>query len=333
MSTTGINEILLKENPDRFSLFPIKYKDIWELYEKAESAFWTAKVINFSADAKKWKELTDDEKFFVSHILAFFNSSDLLVNENLALRFLGEIQIPEARCLLGFQYMMENIHSQVYAQMINEYIQDGQERDRLFKAVQNIPTIAKKADWMQKWTHSNLPYGFRVIAFACVELLFFSGAFAAVYWLKNKLRSAFIANEYIRRDEALHVQTAILLFNNYVSAKPKQDDIHALVIEAVAYETEFITESLPVRLIGMNSALMISRIKFLADWLLEEIGYETIYGDSDPFPEMQNFELQGKTNFFENHSTSYARANLSGVSSETQEKNKDDDLFGENLLK
>jgi len=296
------NEPLLAENPNRFVILPIQYNDIWQMYKKAQASFWTAEEVDLEWDLRDWNDkLKDDERHFISHVLAFFAASDGIVNENLVERFMQEVQIPEARCFYGFQIAIENIHSEMYSQLIATYIKDTNERNKLFNAIENFPAIKKKADWALKWINSNnATYAERVVAFASVEGIFFSGSFASIFWLKKRglMPGLTFSNELISRDEGLHTDFACLMFKHLVN-KPSRERILEIVTNAVDIECEFLTEALPVRLIGMNCDMMVDYIKFVADRLLLELGCEKFYMATNPFDFMENISLEGKTNFFE----------------------------------
>jgi ribonucleotide reductase beta subunit family protein with ferritin-like domain len=304
-------EILLDKSNDRFVLFPIKYDDMWEMYKKSMASFWTAEEIDLSQDLDDWDKLNDDEKHYIKHILAFFSASDGIVNENLALRFYSEIQIPEARSFYGFQIAMENIHAETYGLLIDTYIKDPTEKDYLFNAIDNIPCIKKKADWALKWIEGEEDFALRLMAFAAIEGIFFSGSFCSIFWLKKRglMPGLTFSNELISRDEGLHTDFACLLFK-YIQNKPAKAKIVNLIKEAVAFEQEFITEALPVSLIGMNSDLMAQYVEFVADRLVMEIGMEPIYNSENPFDWMELISLQGKTNFFEKRVSEYQKAGV-----------------------
>jgi len=304
-------EILLDKSNDRFVLFPIKYDDIWEMYKKAMASFWTAEEIDLYQDLDDWNKLNEDEKHYIKHILAFFSASDGIVNENLALRFYNDVQIPEARSFYGFQIAMENIHAETYGLLIDTYIKDPKEKDYLFNAIDNIPCIKKKADWALKWIYGQEDFALRLLAFAAIEGIFFSGSFCSIFWLKKRglMPGLTFSNELISRDEGLHTDFACLLYK-YIKNKPSDAQVKALIMEAVEFEQEFITEALPVSLIGMNSDLMKEYIEFVADRLMMEIGYEPIYNASNPFDWMELISLQGKTNFFEKRVSEYQKAGV-----------------------
>ncbi|KAI9667527.1 MAG: Ribonucleotide-diphosphate reductase (RNR), small subunit [Bathelium mastoideum] len=317
------DEPLLQENPQRFVLFPIKYHEIWAMYKKAEASFWTAEEIDLSKDLHDWnKRLNDDERYFVSHVLAFFAASDGIVNENLVERFSGEVQIPEARCFYGFQIMMENIHSETYSLLIDTYISEPKQRSYLFNAIDNIPCIRKKADWALRWiSDKSSTFACRLIAFAAVEGIFFSGSFAAVFWLKKRglMPGLTFSNELISRDEGMHTDFACLLFS-HLNKKPDQSLVNKIITEAVAIEQEFLTEALPVALLGMNSKLMTQYIEFVADRLLLALGNPKHYQATNPFDFMENISLAGKTNFFEKRVGDYQKAGVMASTKKHEEK-------------
>ena len=311
----NITEPLLVPDDNRFVMFPIKHNDIWEMYKKQIDCFWRAEEIDLSKDLTNWESLNADERHFISMILAFFAASDGIVLENLASRFMSEIQVSEARAFYGFQIAMENVHSETYSLLIETYIKDKDEKSRLFNAIEHFPCIKKKSDWAQKWIHDNRSsFATRLVAFACVEGIFFSGAFCSIYWLKKRglMPGLTFSNELISRDEALHCEFAILLYSKLLK-KIDKVRIHELIKEAVDIETEFICEALPCRLIGMNSELMSQYIRFVADRLCVQLGYKKIYNVSNPFDFMELISLESKTSFFERRSDAYALANKSGV--------------------
>jgi len=305
------DEPLLRDNAQRFVLFPIKYHEIWQMYKKAEASFWTAEEIDLSKDMHDWNnKLNDDEKYFVSHILAFFAASDGIVNENLVERFSGEVQVPEARCFYGFQIMMENIHSETYSLLIDTYIKEPAQRTHLFNAIDTIPAIRKKADWALRWiSDKESSFGQRLVAFAAVEGIFFSGAFASIFWLKKRglMPGLTFSNELISRDEGLHTDFACLLFS-HLNNRPSKQVIEDIIVDAVRIEQEFLTEALPCALLGMNSNLMKQYIEFVADRLLVALGNEKVYKSTNPFDFMENISLGGKTNFFEKRVGEYQKA-------------------------
>lgn len=305
-------EALLMDNPNRFVLFPIKYHDVWQMYKKAEASFWTVEEVDLSKDIPHWEtRLNDDERFFIGRVLAFFAASDGIVNENLVSRFSREVQIPEARCFYGFQIMIENIHSEMYSLLIDTYIKDTTERDFLFSAIDTVPCVRKKADWALKWIGSESNFGDRLVAFAAVEGIFFSGSFAAIFWLKKRglMPGLTFSNELISRDEGLHTDFACLLFK-HLSRKSSLDTIRTIITEAVAIEQEFLTEALPVNLIGMNCTMMCQYIEFVADRLLVALGAPKQWNVENPFDFMDMISLQGKTNFFEKRVGEYQKAGV-----------------------
>jgi ribonucleoside-diphosphate reductase beta chain len=311
-------EPILKENKSRFVLFPIQHNDIWEYYKKAEASFWTAEEIDLSQDLKDWANLSDGERHFISHVLAFFAASDGIVNENLAENFVAEVQYTEAKFFYGFQIAIENIHSETYSLLIDTYIKDNKEKDRLFNAIDTMPFVKKKADWALQWI-DNGSFAERLIAFAAVEGIFFSGSFCSIFWMKKRglMPGLSFSNELISRDEGLHCDFACLLYNNHLVTKLDPAKITAIIKDAVEIEKEFVTEALPVKLIGMNAELMCEYIEYVADRLLMEVGCDKVYNASNPFDFMELISLQGKTNFFEKRVGEYKKA---GVTS-----NADDD--------
>jgi ribonucleoside-diphosphate reductase subunit M2 len=298
----------------RFVILPIQYSDIWQMYKKAQASFWTAEEVDLGGDMVDWKNLKPDERYFISHILAFFAASDGIVNENLVERFMQEIQIPEARCFYGFQVAIENIHSEMYSLLIDTYIKDKEEKARLFNAIETVPAVKKKAEWALRWINAeNSSYAERIIAFACVEGIFFSGSFAAIFWLKKRglMPGLTFSNELISRDEGLHTDFACLMFRHLVN-KPSKKRVLQIVTDAVTIECEFLTEALPVALIGMNCDLMVIYIQFVADRLLMELGCEKHYKAVNPFDFMENISLEGKTNFFEKRVGEYQKMGVMG---------------------
>ena len=303
-------EILLEENKERFVLLPIKYPKIWEMYKKSEQSFWTAEEVDLHADLKDWERLKDGEKHFIKHVLAFFAASDGIVNENLAVNFMREIQIPEARCFYGFQIMMENIHSEMYSLLIDTYIKDPAEKRYLFNAIETVPCVKKKADWALRYIN-NGSFAERLVAFAAVEGIFFSGSFCSIFWLKKRglMPGLSTSNEFISRDEGMHCDFACLLYS-MLETKLSQERIYEIIKDAVVNEHEFVTDALPVSLIGMNSKMMCQYIEFVADRLLEALGYPKIYNSTNPFDFMEMISLQGKTNFFEKRVSEYKKASV-----------------------
>jgi ribonucleoside-diphosphate reductase subunit M2 len=303
-------EPLLAPDDNRFVMFPIKHQDIWEMYQKQVDCFWRPEEIDLSKDLTHWEGLNKDEQTFISMILAFFAASDGIVLENLAQRFMSDVQVSEARAFYGFQIAMENIHSHTYSNLIETYIKDKDEKGKLFNAIANFPCIKKKSDWAQKWIHDNRSsFATRLVAFACVEGIFFSGAFCSIFWLKKRglLPGLTFSNELISRDEALHCEFAILLYSKLIK-KIDKSRIHEIIREAVEIEIEFICEALPCRLIGMNSESMTQYIQFVADRLAVQLGYKKIYNVLNSFPFMELISLESKSNFFEKKSDAYALA-------------------------
>jgi ribonucleoside-diphosphate reductase subunit M2 len=310
MSKTQL-EPLLAPDDNRFVMFPIQHNDVWEMYKKQVDCFWRAEEIDLTKDLVNWESLNQDEQFFISMILAFFAASDGIVLENLATRFINDVQLSEARAFYGFQIAMENIHSQTYSLLIETYIKDKDEKHKLFNAIANFPCIKKKSDWAQKWIRDNRSsFATRLVAFACVEGIFFSGAFCSIYWLKKRglMPGLTFSNELISRDEALHCEFAVLLYSKLLK-KIDKNRIHEIIKEAVEIETEFICDALPCRLIGMNSDMMTQYIQFVADRLSVQLGYKKIYNVSNPFEFMELISLEGKTNMFERKISEYSLAN------------------------
>ncbi|KAF9926804.1 Ribonucleotide-diphosphate reductase (RNR), small subunit [Linnemannia zychae] len=306
-------EPILRPNPRRFVLFPIKYHEVWQMYKKAEASFWTAEEVDLSKDMHDWENrLSKDERYFISHVLAFFAASDGIVNENLLERFSNEVQIPEARCFYGFQIMIENIHSEMYSLLIDTYVKDLAQRNHLFDAIDTIPCIRKKAAWALRWiSDPKSTFAERLVAFASVEGIFFSGSFASIFWLKKRglMPGLTFSNELICRDEGLHTDFGCLLFS-LLQSRPDPKRVLAIVTEAVTIEQEFLTDALPVKLIGMNATLMSQYIEFVADRLLVALGNEKHYHVENPFDFMDLISLQGKTNFFEKRVSDYQKAGV-----------------------
>lgn len=305
-------EPLLKENPRRFVLFPIQHSEIWEMYKKAVASFWTAEEIDLSADMTDWSQkLNDNERHFVKHVLAFFAASDGIVNENLAEQFINEVQVPEAKCFYGFQIAIENIHSETYSLLIDTYIKDSQEKDMLFNAIETVPAVKRKADWALKWINDADSFAERIVAFAAVEGIFFSGSFCSIFWLKKRglMPGLSFSNELISRDEGLHCDFACLIYS-MLQNKLSGDRIREIICDAVSIEKEFVTDALPVSLIGMNAEMMTEYIEFVADRLLMALGYDKVYNTKNPFPWMELISLQGKTNFFERRVSEYQKAGV-----------------------
>jgi ribonucleotide reductase beta subunit family protein with ferritin-like domain len=316
------SEMLLRPDNTRYVMFPIKDNDIWKMYKKQIDSFWTVQEVDTSRDLKDWELLSKDEKHFISMVLAFFSSSDGIVMENLASRFMMDVQLAEARAFYGFQIAMENIHSEMYSILIDTYIQDGTTKDNLFNAIDNYPCIAKKANWAKKWISNNrCSFASRLVAFAVVEGIFFSSAFASIYWIKKRglMPGLTFSNELISRDEALHTEFAILLYSK-LNKKLNKKRIYEIIQEAVEIEKMFIIDAIPCRMIGMNSKLMIQYIEFVADRLCIQLGYEKIYKSSNPFDFMELISIEKKVNFFERTNSEYSLAN----------KTKNDDVFNLN---
>lgn len=313
------HEPLLIPDNSRFTMFPVKYNDIWDMYKKQVECFWRVEEVDLTKDIASWETLNSDEKYFIKMIIAFFSSSDGIVLENIGMRFMSEIQNSEARAFYGFQIAMENIHSEMYSLLIETYIKDKNEKDKLFNAIENFPCIKKKADWAIKWINDkDASFAQRLVAFACVEGIFFSGAFCSIYWLKKRglMPGLTFSNELISRDEALHTEFAILLFNK-LDDKPTNETIIEIIKEAVEIEREFICEALPCNLISMNAKLMKQYIEFVADRLAIQLGCGKIYGTANPFDFMEMISIEGKTNFFEKRVGEYALS----------EKRDDGDIF------
>jgi ribonucleoside-diphosphate reductase beta chain len=307
-------EKILEPNDNRFVLFPIEHPDIWEYYLTEKSAMWTAEELDLSKDLDHWNnKLNDSERFFIKNVLAFFAASDGIVNENLAINFLNEVQYTEAKFFYGFQVMMENIHSHVYSLLIDTYIKDIEDRNKCFNAIEYMPPVKKKAEWALKWIESD-SFVERLLAFVAVEGIFFSGSFCSIFYLKSRglMPGLCDSNAFISRDEALHCDFAIHLLNNHISNKPSQDKIREILLSALEIEKEFITESLPVSLIGMNSDLMIQYLEFVVDGLLLQLGCDKEFNSKNPFSFMAQLTLRTKQNFFEGRSTEYKAADLSG---------------------
>ena len=321
-------EPILQENKNRFVIFPIKHQDIWEWYKKMEASFWTAEEIDLSQDLNDWNnKLNNDERCFIKHILAFFAASDGIVNENLAENFVSEVQYAEAKFFYGFQIMMENIHSETYSLLIDTYVKDEAEKADLFNALEVFPAIKKKADWALQWIESP-SFAERLIAFAAVEGIFFSGAFCSIYWLKKRglMPGLTFSNELISRDEGVHCDFAVHLHNHHLVNKVPKERIRNIIVDALIIEREFITESLPVSLIGMNAGLMTQYLEFVADRLLVELGCEREYNTANPFDFMDMISLQGKTNFFEKKVAEYQKAGVMNTDVEAQKITFDADF-------
>ena len=314
-----LNEPLLQEDDNRYVMFPIQDQSIWQMYKKQVDCFWRAEEIDLSKDMAQWEGLQKEEKYFISMILAFFAASDGIVLENLAARFMGEVQLSEARAFYGFQIAMENVHSETYSLLIDTYIKDRDEKTMLFHAIHNFPCIKKKADWAIKWIQDKRSsFATRLIAFACIEGIFFSGAFCSIYWLKKRglMPGLTFSNELISRDEALHTEFAVLLYSK-LNKKVNKAKVIEIIKEAVEIEKEFICDALPCRLIGMNSELMCQYIEFVADRLIVQLGHDKMFGTKNPFDFMEMISIEGKTNFFEKRVAEYALA----------DKTKKDDVF------
>jgi ribonucleoside-diphosphate reductase beta chain len=320
------NEILLRENKGRFVILPINYPKIWEQYKKHQASFWTAEEIDLSSDMKDWNNLNDGERHFISHVLAFFAASDGIVNENLAVNFMSEVQLPEARCFYGFQIMMENIHSETYALLIDTYIKDSKEKDHLFHAIETIDAIKKKAEWALRWIE-NGSFAERLVAFAAVEGIFFSGSFCSIFWLKKRglMPGLTFSNELISRDEGMHCEFACLLYS-MLSERLSEEDVFEIIGDAVEIEKEFVTSALPVALIGMNAKLMQQYIEFVADRWLQELGYPKMFNAVNPFDFMEMISLEGKTNFFEKRMGDYQKAGVMAGTRESQSFSLEEDF-------
>jgi len=318
----NVPEPLLTEDDSRYVMFPIKDQEVWDMYKKQVDCFWRAEEVDLSKDMIHWETLNGDEKHFISMILAFFAASDGIVLENLGARFMNEVQLAEARAFYGFQIAMENIHSQMYSQLIETYITDREQKHKLFHAIENFDCIKKKADWAKKWIGDNRSsFATRLVAFACVEGIFFSGSFCSIYWLKKRglMPGLTFSNELISRDEALHTEFAVLLHNKLIR-KCNKNKVYDIIKEAVEIEKTFITEALPCRLIGMNADLMKQYIEFIADRLCVQLGFDKIYQSSNPFDFMELISVESKTNFFEKRVSEYALA----------DKTKTEDIFDMN---
>ena len=317
--STTTTEPLLADSADRYVMFPIQDNAVWDMYKKQVDCFWRAEEVDLSKDMAHWRSLTGDEQQFIKSIIAFFASSDGIVLENLAVRFMSDVQLSEARAFYGFQIAMENIHSEMYSLLIDTYIQDTEEKSRLFRSIDNFPCIKRKADWAIQWIEDDdSNFATRLLAFACIEGIFFSGAFCSIYWLKRRglMPGLTFSNELISRDEALHTEFAVLLYSR-LNSRLTESAVHRIVRDAVAIEKDFICEALPCRLIGMNSTMMSRYIEFVADRLVVQLGYEKIYGTANPFDFMEMISIEGKTNFFEKRTGEYALA----------DKSKTDDIF------
>jgi ribonucleoside-diphosphate reductase beta chain len=310
-TATAAEEPILQDNKNRFVLFPIQHNDIWEYYKKAEASFWTAEEIDLSQDLKDWNNLNDGERHFISHVLAFFAASDGIVNENLAEHFVAEVQYTEAKFFYGFQIAMENIHSETYSLLIDTYVKDPVQKDKLFNAIDTMDCVRKKANWALRWIDEG-SFQERLVAFAAVEGIFFSGSFCSIFWLKKRglMPGLSFSNELISRDEGMHCDFACLLYNNHVKNRMPEETVIEIIKDAVVIEKEFVTDALPVNLIGMNADLMCQYIEFVADRLLNELIGKKIYNSSNPFDFMEMISLQGKTNFFEKRVGDYQKAGV-----------------------
>jgi len=323
-----ITEPLLQDNKDRFVIFPIQHNDIWQFYKNAEASFWTAEEVDLSPDLHDWQnKLNDNERFFISRVLAFFAASDGIVNENLAINFLQEVQYPEARCFYGFQIMIENIHSEMYSLLIDTYVKDPAEKDYLLRAIETIPCVTKKAKWALRWITKG-SFAERLIAFAAVEGIFFSGSICSIFWLKKRglMPGLTFSNELISRDEGLHCDFACLLYVNHLQNKLSEETIREIIVDAVAIEKEFVTDALPVKLIGMNAELMCQYIEFVADRLLVALGCNKVWNATNPFDFMELISLQGKTNFFERRVGEYQKTGVAQTNSEQNTFSLDEDF-------
>jgi ribonucleoside-diphosphate reductase beta chain len=323
-------EEMLTEEKNRFVMLPLnpKYKDIWDLYKVHENAFWKAEEIDYTADLKDWNNLTDDERFFIEHILAFFAGSDGIVIENLVTNFTKEVKISEVRSFYIFQAMIENVHGLTYSMLIETFVKDKTKKARLFNAIEEIPVVKRKADWALSWISNDQPFVIRLIAFAIIEGVFFSGAFCSIFWLKDKnkmVKALGHSNELISRDEGLHTQAAVLLYH-HMKNKPKQEIVFNLMKDAVNLEKEFICEAIPCDMIGMNTKLMSEYIEFVADRLLQQLNFDKLYNTKNPFEFMEKIGLNSKTNFFESRNSDYQLGGHSGVLEEAFEFNEDDEF-------
>jgi len=315
-----MTEKILQETDNRFVLFPIKYDEIWHMYKKAVASFWTTEEIDLSADLVDWPKLNENEQHFVKHVLAFFAASDGIVNENLVVNFMQDVTIPEARCFYGFQIAIENIHAETYSLLIDTYIKDPVVKDGLFNAIETLDCVKKKAKWAMDWIDQSPSFAHRLVAFAAVEGIFFSGSFCSIFWLKKRglMPGLSFSNELISRDEGLHCDFACLLYS-MLDNKLTTQEIYSIICDAVEVEKEFVTDALPVSLIGMNAELMSQYIEFVADRLLISLGYPKVYGAENPFPWMEMISMQGKTNFFEKRVSEYQKAGVMA--------NKEDQTF------
>lgn len=321
-------EPILQDNPNRFVLFPIQYPDIWDFYKKSEALFWTAEEIDLQPDLVDWEnKLNDNERYFISQVLAFFAASDGIVNENLAENFLSEVQYTEAKFFYGFQVMMENVHSETYSLLIDTYIKDDQEKNHLFNAIETISCVKKKADWALRWIDKG-SFVERLIAFAAVEGIFFSGSFCSIFWLKKRglMPGLSFSNQLISRDEGLHCDFACLLYNNHVQNKLTEEQVKEIILSAVEIEKEFVTDALPVNLIGMNADLMCEYIEFVADRLLIALNCAKVFGTANPFDFMENIALTNKTNFFEKRVAEYSKSGVGNINGSNKATDVDEDF-------
>jgi ribonucleoside-diphosphate reductase beta chain len=304
-------EPILVENKDRFVMFPINHNDLWKMYKTHKDAFWTAEELDLVEDKRDWNNLSDNERYFIKNILAFFAASDGIVNENIALNFINEVQYPEAKSFYGFQIMMENIHSETYSLLIDTYIENSKEKDECFKAIENMPAVAKKANWALNWI-KNASFQERLIAFVAVEGIFFSGSFCSIFWFKSRniMKGLCDANTLIQKDENLHCDFAINLLNNHIKNKPSEKRIKEILLSAIEIEKEFITESLPVSMIGMNSNLMKQYLEFVVDGLLSQLGCKKVFNVEQPFKFMEQIAIETKGNFFESRTFEYQKAKI-----------------------
>jgi ribonucleoside-diphosphate reductase beta chain len=324
MNVNNVTEKILQEADNRFVLFPIQYDAIWEMYKTALKAFWVTEEVDLSQDIGDWNtKLTNNEKHFISHVLAFFAASDGIVNENLVVNFMQDVTIPEARCFYGLQVAIENVHSEMYSLLIDTYIKDKEEKNKMFHAIETLECVKLKANWALKWINSSPTFAHRLVAFAAVEGIFFSGSFCSIFWLKNRglMKGLGKSNEFISRDEGMHCDFACLLYS-MLDNKLKKEEIYAIICDAVEIEKVFVKESLPVSLIGMNADLMCLYIEFVADRLLLSLGYPKVYNATNPFTFMEGISMQGKTNFFEERPTEYKKA--TEIKSETLVVNTED---------
>jgi ribonucleoside-diphosphate reductase beta chain len=308
-----MEEPLLKHNPDRFVIYPIVHDDLWQEFKRQEASFWTAEEVDLTEDRRDWAALKEEERHFIKHVLAFFAASDGIVNENLCYRFASEVQYPEARAAYTFQAAMETIHSETYSLLIDTYITDPAEKAHLLRAIDTIPAVKKKAEWALRWMGADAPFAQRLLAFACVEGIFFSGSFCAIFWLKHRglgMKGLTFSNELISRDEAAHTDFAIRLYRDHIVDKPDASIVRDIIADAVRIEKEFICEALPVSLIGMSAESMSTYIEFVADRLLTDLGHARLFNAKNPFPWMEMLGLEGKTNFFERRVSEYAKAGV-----------------------